>query len=144
MNTKSNNLQQTAEIKTFETGAKRSTDADSVRYDAIPTGGLERLAKTCAEGIEKYGKDNWKKGLPADDVVNHVIRHIYLWIEGDRTEDHLAHAAWGLFVVMHFEKYNPEMVSMYNKTQNSRVENKCGSPNCCRTLKPSYQYKLQE
>jgi len=96
--------------KQSKTGAIRSTEADSVRFDLISPIGLRRLAETYQEGAEKYGDNNWKKGFPASDTLNHTIRHIYLWLLGDRGEDHLAHAAWGLFAVMHFEETNPTMI----------------------------------
>jgi len=35
---------------------------------------------------------------------------MYLWLQGDRTEDHLAHAAWNIFALMHFEETRPELI----------------------------------
>ncbi len=98
------------DIKRFETGAVRSRDADKVRFDLITPIGLRRLAETYAEGAAKYGANNWKRGIPASDLINHVIRHIYLWLGGDRSEDHLAHATWGLMTTMHFEETRPELI----------------------------------
>lgn len=88
----------------FSTGAVRSNDANGVRYDLISPIGLRQLAETYAEGAKKYGDYNWKKSLPIGDTLNHLIRHIELWRSGDRSEPHLAHAAWGLFTLMHFEE----------------------------------------
>lgn len=65
---------------------------------------------TYAEGAVKYGARNWLKGIPASDLINHAIRHIYLWLGGDMSEDHLAHAAWNLLAVMHFEDTRPDMI----------------------------------
>ncbi len=102
----------TEPVTTFSTGAVRSADADNVRYDLITPVGLRRLAETCAEGARKYGDFNWQKGIPASQMLNHAIRHIYLWIEGDHTEDHLAHAAWNILGVCHFEESLPEMIDV--------------------------------
>jgi hypothetical protein len=99
-------------MQTFPTGAVRSTDANNVRFDLITPIGLRRLAETAAEGARKYGDRNWLKGIPASVMLNHAIRHVYLWLQGDATEDHLAHAAWGLFGVMHFEEAMPEMIDV--------------------------------
>lgn len=88
----------------FSTGAVRSNDANGVRYDLISPIGLRQLAETYAEGAKKYGDYNWKKGLPIGDTLNHLIRHIELWRSGDRSEPHLAHAAFGLFTLIHFEE----------------------------------------
>lgn len=91
-------------IKTFATGATRSDDADGVRFDLINYIGLRRLAETCAEGAAKYGENKWRLGIPKSDLLNHAIRHIYLHLDGDESEDHLAHAAWNLFTAMYFEE----------------------------------------
>lgn len=101
-----------ASMTTFPTGAVRSSDASSVRFDLITPIGLRRLAETCAEGARKYGDHNWQKGIPASEMLNHAVRHIYLWLEGDRAEDHLAHAAWNILGVCHFEEAMPSMIDV--------------------------------
>ena len=90
------------------TGAVRSSDADNERYDLISPIGMRRLAETYCEGARKYGDFNWEKGFPVSDILNHAIRHTYLYLSGDRSEDHLAHAAWGLFAAMHSEELWPD------------------------------------
>lgn len=106
----------TETMETFASGAVRSTDANDVRYDLITPIGLRRLASTCAEGARKYGPYNWTKGIPASVMLNHAIRHVYLWLQGDASEDHLAHAAWGLCGVMHFEEAMPEMIDIPSRS----------------------------
>lgn len=99
-------------VTQFPSGAVRGSDAEGVRFDLITPIGLRRLAETCAEGARKYGDHNWKKGIPASVMLNHAIRHAYLWLAGDATEDHLAHAAWNLLAVCHFEEAMPEMIDV--------------------------------
>ncbi len=93
----------------FQTGAVRSSDAEETRYDLISPIGLEAVAKTCAEGAEKYGDWNWERGMPVHDLLNHAIRHIYRYLAGDRSEDHLPHAAWGLLAAIHSEQLWPHL-----------------------------------
>lgn len=100
------------ENKQFSTGAVRSKDADNVRYDLLTPIGLRRLAETYAEGAEKYSDWNWLKGIPASDLMNHALRHAFLWLSGDTSEDHLAHASWNLFAIMHFEETRPELIDI--------------------------------
>ena len=99
-------------VTTFSTGAVRGTDAENVRFDLITPIGLRRLAETCAEGAKKYGCWNWLKGMPASVMLNHAIRHLYLWLEGDKSEDHLAHAVWNCLAVCHFEEEMPQMIDI--------------------------------
>lgn len=97
------------ELTKFDTGAVRSTDANNERWDLVSPIGLRRVAETSAEGAKKYSDFNWERGMPIGDLLNHAIRHQYLYLSGDRSEDHLAHAAWGLFAAMHSEELWPHL-----------------------------------
>jgi hypothetical protein len=101
--------EQDGETVRFATGAVRSSDAEATRYDLISPIGLEAVARTCAEGAAKYGDWNWEAGMPAHDLLNHALRHIYRYLAGDRSEDHLPHAAWGLLAAIHSEALWPEL-----------------------------------
>lgn len=94
-------------LHTFKTGAVRSTDVDSLAYELISPIGLRRVAETCEEGRKKYGEYNWEKGMPISDLLRHAIAHIYKYLFGDRSEDHLAHAAWNLLAACHSEEMWP-------------------------------------
>jgi hypothetical protein len=100
------------QVTTFPSGAMRSADAEHERYDLITPIGLRRLAATYAEGARKYGDHNWQKGIPASQMINHAIRHLYLWLAGDNQEDHLAHAAWNILGVCHFEDTHPQLIDI--------------------------------
>jgi hypothetical protein len=107
----------TEEIRQFDTGAVRSADADAERYDLISPVGLRRLAETYAEGAKKYNDHNWLKGFPQSTVLNHALRHLRLYIQGDATEDHLAHAAWNLFAAMEFEETRPDLMDIIRRNK---------------------------
>jgi hypothetical protein len=91
----------------FEGGAKRSDSKPM--YRKMPFGPLRRKALTYSEGSMKYDEDiydaNWKKGDVefAAACFDHAIEHLYKWIEGDTSEDHLAHASVNLDFLMYFE-----------------------------------------
>ncbi len=97
------------ELTGFITGAVRSADRAKQRYDLISPIGLRRLAETCHEGAVKYSDFNWEKGMPINDILNHAIAHLYQFLSGDRSEDHLAHAAWNCFAAMHSEELWPSL-----------------------------------
>ncbi len=94
---------------TFSTGAVRSADAEDVRYDLISPIAMESLAKTYAEGSAKYGDYNWERGMPVHDLLNHALRHIFKYLGGDRSEDHLGHAFWGLGASIHSAALWPDL-----------------------------------
>lgn len=97
------------DLHRFDSGAVRSTDADRERWDLIFPVALRRVAETCHEGSQKYGDYNCEKGIPVSNLLNHAIRHLFLYLDGDRTEDHLAHATWNVMASMHMEERMPEM-----------------------------------
>lgn len=97
------------EVTKFPSGAVRSTDANKYAYHLISPIGLRRLAETYREGSVKYGDLNCEMGMPISDLLNHVLKHIYDYLGGSRSEDDLSHAAWGLIMAMHSEEKWPHL-----------------------------------
>jgi hypothetical protein len=63
-----------------------------------------------ATGAERYGEKNWM-GLPPESMVNHAIRHLYLYLSGDKSEDHAVHAACNCLMLIGLgEKHDPDRV----------------------------------
>ena len=93
----------------YDTGAVRSADCDAVRYDLISPLALRALAETYHEGAQKFGPYNWENGMPVSDLLNHAIAHIYNFLNGDRSEDHLGHAAWNVLGAIHSHEKWPEL-----------------------------------
>jgi hypothetical protein len=74
------------------------TESTSPGIDQIPFVAIESIGRIFAEGEQKYGRDNWKRD-PSNESYNaergrHALRHLYLYLNGDRSEDHLAKVAW--------------------------------------------------
>jgi hypothetical protein len=108
------------------TGAKRSSMYPKgaqfpARYDLMMRNavGMRRLAETWGEGFEKYGADNWMKGFPASVLLAHAIAHIASYLEGDRSEDHLAHCAWNVLALCWVEEHKPELLDLTMPVQAS-------------------------
>jgi hypothetical protein len=115
-------MPETEQTTTFPSGAIRSRDADRTRFDLIPPRAWHRLAETCAEGARKYGDRNWERGFPASSLLNHAFRHLNLWLCGDATEDHLAHAIWNLMAIMHFEHERPDLMDVPSRQNHDTVQ----------------------
>ena len=90
------------------TGAVRSSDANHLDFASLPLIGLIGVARTAAEGAAKYGRFNYMLGFPVHDLLNHAIRHIVMFLLGDRSEPHLEHAAWGLLAAIQQNALDPE------------------------------------
>jgi hypothetical protein len=54
-------------------------------------------------GAAKYGDHNWRKGQPLSRYFESAVRHLYNWLEGDTTEDHLAAALFNVGGLMYTE-----------------------------------------
>lgn len=94
------------------TGAVRDTRAGKGRFDLISPFALKRLADVYERGAVKYADRNWEKGIKVSRCLDSAIRHIMQYEMGMTDEDHLGHAAWNLFAVMHFQAVMPEMDDM--------------------------------
>lgn len=91
-------------LQCYPSGAVRSKL--TTRYDLLPAAGLRRAAESMARGALRYGERNWEQGMPTSEVLNHAIAHVYLYISGDRTEDHLANASCNLLMAIAYEEQN--------------------------------------
>lgn len=94
-------------------GARVSERA--VPYHLIPACAIRRIAKRFAAGQrytdekERYklaGMQNWQKGDEEFFVerLNHGVEHLIRWIDGDRSEDHLAAVGWMVCALMWAEE----------------------------------------
>lgn len=87
----------------FSSGYNRDSQEDKIRYDLIPLDSLKRIAELYTRGAKLYGDDNWKKGCPYSRVYASLLRHIFAYREGDKTEDHLAAVCWNSMALMYYE-----------------------------------------
>lgn len=86
--------------RSFSTGAVRDTGAAKGYPHLIPYYPLERLALHYQAGADKYGKNNWRKGIPLSVHLDSMLRHAHKVAEGFTDEDHAAAVAWNVFAFM--------------------------------------------
>lgn len=86
---------------TNDKGGKQSEV--KTRLDLVPTNALIAEGVVLGEGADKYDAWNWLN-IPASDHVNHALVHIYGYLAGDRSEDHLAHAACRVHFALELEE----------------------------------------
>ena len=81
---------------TFAGGGERESSSGKGRYDLLPPEAIRRLARHYEAGSRKYLERNWEKGLPLSRFTDSALRHLFQFMDGDRTEDHLAAAMWNI------------------------------------------------
>lgn len=97
----------------FNSGAIRDEYISDIRLDLISKEFVFAIGKTLAEGGKKYGEHNWKKGMPKSSVMNHILHHLFKYVEGDISEEHLAHAACGIMFQIHYDAH-PELYARFD------------------------------
>lgn len=85
-----------------------------LRLDLIPNELLEAVAKVQAFGANKYGEDNWRKGMKWMDCISSLKRHILAFesLEDNDEESglsHLGHAAANISYLLTYLKTHPEL-----------------------------------
>ena len=101
------------------------------------------------EGAEKYGEDNWKKGLPVKCYINSAVRHYLKWLRGDTDERHDRAFCWNILCAIWTCKHKPELNEYGQKvcpvcsTVIPDHDNEC--PNCrVFTGTPDFLCELEE
>ena len=100
------------DLTEFNGGATRSSDADAWRFDLIPASPMRRVAAIFAEGCKTHGANNWRGGVPASVVMNHLEGHLNAYKGGDATEDHLAKVAVNALMLLWYEDHKPETLDL--------------------------------
>ena len=62
------------------------------------------------EGCEKYGEDNWQKGIPVKHYIDSGVRHYLKHLRGDDDERHDRAFLWNLLCAMWTTRNMPELV----------------------------------
>ena len=61
------------------------------------------------EGAEKYGENNWQKGLPVKCYINSAIRHYLKWLRGDDDERHDRAFCWNILCAIWTCNHKPDL-----------------------------------
>lgn len=97
------------DVITIDCGAISSRCEEGIDgTDELPWDSLCRIGAICLEGREKHGKGNWRQGVGSPAFIErrlkHAVRHLMKYLNGDRSEDHLAKAGWGIIFMMELQR----------------------------------------
>lgn len=96
----------------FSTGAVRDMGNEpdgspKGRFDLIPWEVIWDLAKHFQKGADKYGPNNWQKGIDANSYFDSAQRHLVKHHLGHTDEDHAIAALWNICCMIWEERYSP-------------------------------------
>lgn len=103
------NIKDSGDRTTFETGAVRDMHEGKGRMDLLPWEALIEVSKHCEEGAKKYGERNCEKGIPIHSLIDSAFRHLAKYTIGMDDEPHLRAAAWNILFALYMEQVRPEM-----------------------------------
>lgn len=116
----------------FKTGAVRDSEHGKGRYDLISPIALRRLAIHLEKGAIKYDEWNWSKGMNMGRTFDSLIRHIFQYLGGDRSEDHIGAILCNAMFIAHYEeaiktgslpKELDDLKDFYNGSEENWTEN---------------------
>ena len=61
------------------------------------------------DGSEKYGPDNWQKGIPLRSYLDSSCRHLLKYLRGDQDEPHDRAFCWNMLSACWTCKHKPEL-----------------------------------
>lgn len=80
------------------------------------------------EGAEKYGEDNWRKGLPVKNYISSMVRHYLKWLRGDTDEHHDRAFVWNILCCIWEHDFSPRAVDPEPVRILNKVEPKTEEP----------------
>lgn len=100
------------EVRSFTTGAIRDVDDDKEDYiESISWLTMKRYAHYMKKQEKKYGRGNWRKGIPIEEYEKSLIRHLqkyiskkYYEIDTEPDFDHLSAMLFNLQGLIHEEE----------------------------------------
>ena len=96
-------MQDSGRRDTFDTGAVRDSGEGKPRPDLFSPFALERIGRWMELGARKYEPHNWAKGMSYMRVAASLHRHLMMYMQYDRSEDHLAAIAVNASFLMHYD-----------------------------------------
>lgn len=98
-------LPDSGERSEFQTGAVRDAMNGKGLPSLLPVDALIAASKRFEDGAEKYGRDNWRKGIPLSRYVDSLYRHLWAFIEADETEDHGGAIIWNAMCLVQTKEW---------------------------------------
>ena len=67
-----------------------------VEWSLVDFKSLEPMVRVLEYGCKKYARNNWRKGMPATQIIESMLRHTFKLLEGEMVDpesgiDHIGH-----------------------------------------------------
>lgn len=97
-----------------DTKYPQSAEANEYRY--IDFEWLDEIATGLTAGAEKYPGETWRS-IPAAEHAARALRHLAMWLAGDRSDSHIINASMRCMMARVMEReedqnYDPEEIDV--------------------------------
>jgi len=84
-----------------------------VQWSLVDYKSIEPMVRVLEYGCKKYAKDNWKKGMPASQIIESMLRHTYKLLEGELVDpesgiEHVGHIQCNAMFLAYVLREKPE------------------------------------
>lgn len=111
-------LEPDAPITINKEGGKQS--ATIYRCDLLDPAVMLSISAVLATGAKRYGEDNWRN-LSVEENLNHLLMHVFAYLSGDISDDHLSHACCRA-IFAHAKQLRPTYKGRKSNVQSRNVK----------------------
>lgn len=88
-------------------------DEGKLDWTLLPFKAVDQVVRVLMHGAEKYGRDNWRKGMDWSRLIDATLRHVTAFNSGETRDQesgchHLAHARCCLAFLLEYGTTHPE------------------------------------
>lgn len=104
----------------------QSPERNEYRY--IDFAWLDEIAEGLTAGAEKHPGETWRS-IPAEEHAARALRHLSMWLAGDRSDSHIINASMRCMMARTMEREEDETSKVVLDMMRKRVDVKCERPN---------------
>jgi hypothetical protein len=89
-------------------------NAGKTQWSMVDFKSMEDMVRVLEFGVNKYSRDNWKKGLKTTEIVDSMLRHIYAYLDGEDVDpesgiNHTGHIMCNAMFLSHMHLFRKDM-----------------------------------
>nr|DAQ29372.1 MAG TPA: hypothetical protein [Caudoviricetes sp.] len=103
---------------------KYPQSAETNEYRYIDFEWLDEIAEGLTAGAEKHPGETWRD-IPAKEHAARALRHLSMWLAGDRSDSHIINASMRCMMARTMEREEDETSKVVLDMMRKRVDVKC-------------------